>query len=854
MQQKEEQQARAIVTKLAINLNLEDYEKYVSLVQTYGLYGAARIIGYDISHYDNLQLAGRLTIQHLRDTVPPTISEYADVMKHCLHPVVYKYINDNHAALQSAIELNSHLDYEHDWFSANSMLTMYSAKPAHGEKPVETPQYTWMRIAIQLYHNKSLSDVLIAYEDMAHGWYTPASPTIFNAGMIKPQMSSCFLLSMGDDLEKILTTGVLRTGMISKSSGGLGIDVSRVRHSEIGLNGWSDGIIPMLRVVNDTIRYVNQSGHRKGAATIFLRPHHLDVEDFIQLPQKVGDHNLRAHDLNICLWTSWIFWDRVRSGGKWTLFCPARTTHLNDLSGAAFTKAYLAAEEDQTIAPHHKKVINARELFNKMLSVQRETGMPYLMNGDAANVKSNHRHLGYLRSSNLCLEIIEFTDDDTIASCNLHSISLRMFATGPIDRTTKDVVANILNVVDFGQLGIITGKIVDNLNAVIDHNWYPLDKVVDNVVQPDVINKNNKQHRPIGIGVAGFAEMLHILDLPFQDPIVSVLNKMVFACMYWNALARSVQLAIDDGIYGSFHGSPTSEGKLQFDLWKEEFSILGPNATRRKEDDEPIEPENWGQQKYNLYKNNQRIDTIQPTWDDIKRCIMKHGLRNSLLIALMPTASTAQIRRNCETVEAHQTNLYSRKVLTCAYPVLNRYMVDDLEKIGVWCPQVVEYLRVKNGSIQGLCKFVSDNLKDFPKFNGDVFRLTHIEKKYLTMWEIPQRVFLKLAAERGRYIDQSASTNIYIRDCTDDKLSACHLYANMLGLKTMMYYLRQTGGETIKFTADPNMLQHINGLVVSSLDTNNTKDSKEKIVSTKIIVKEDGSKIVCTDEICISCQ
>jgi ribonucleoside-diphosphate reductase alpha subunit len=845
----------AIINTISQGLNLEDMDKCIKLVQTHGLYGAARIIGYDVSHYDNLQFAGRLAIQHLKETTPRTIREYAEVMQQALHPTIYQYFILHHAELQAAIDRNAALDYDHDWFSANSMITMYSAKPAHGKEPMETPQYTWMRMAVQFYHTKSLADVLTAYEDMARGWYTPASPTIFNAGMCNPQMSSCFLLSMGDDLEQILTTGVLRAGLISKSSGGLGIDVSRVRHSEIGQNGWSDGIIPMLRVVNDTVRYVNQSGHRKGAATVFLRPHHLDVEDFIQLPQKVGDPNLRAHDINVCLWTSWVFWDRIRTNGKWTLFCPARTTHLNDLSGEAFTKAYLAAEEDTTIAPHHKKVINARDLFNKILSVQRETGMPYLMNGDAANIKSNHRHMGYIRSSNLCLEIIEFTDDDIIASCNLHSISLRMFAKGVINRSVppKEAPAAIRDAVDFVQLGLITGRVVRNLNAVIDQNWYPLDKIVSGVVQPNVINKTNKQHRPIGIGAAGFAEMLHILDISFQDPLVSLLNKMVFACMYWNALAQSVQLAINDGSYASFHGSPTSTGKLQFDLWKEEFSILGPNAARKAEDDEPITPDTWGQAPYVLYKNGVIIDTIQPTWDDMKCHIIKHGLRNSLLLALMPTASTAQIRRNCETVEAHQTNMYSRKVLKCAYPVLNRYLVSDLEALGVWNSYVVEYLRVKNGSIQGLTKFIQDNPNNFQRFNGNVERLTYIEKKYLTMWEIPQRVFLKLAAERGRYIDQSASTNIYIKDCTNDKLSACHLYANMLGLKTIMYYLRQTGGETIKFTADPSIMQHIKGIAVE-LEGSKLQQGTSDNEQSKIATNPDGSKVICTDEICMACQ
>jgi ribonucleotide reductase alpha subunit len=338
------------------------------------------------------------------------------------------------------------------------------------------------------------------------------------------------------------------------------------------------------------------------------------------------------------------------------------------------------------------------------------------------------------------------------------------------------------------------------------------------------------------MGVSGFAELLHILDLPFEDPIVLVLNKMLFACMYWNALAQSVQLAILYGVYETFKGSPTSEGKLQFDLWKEEFDILGPNMARKKEDDDAIEPKLWGQESIILYdENDKNIDVISNTWDDLKRCIKKYGLYNSLLLAMMPTASTAQIRRNCESVEAHQNNMYSRKVLKCSYPVLNRYMVKDLEKLGVWNHSTVEYIKVKNGSISGLTKYINTNDNLFVKYNGDNSRLLFLENKYKTMWEIPQKLFMKLSADRGRYIDQSSSTNVYIRDGSDSKLKACHFYANMLGLKTIMYYLRQTGGECIKFTADPTMIKHINGL---SVDVDN--DEKKQ-------------NFVCTDTICTSC-
>ena len=1757
-----------VVKRLSEGLGTVNLSQVSDLVEKFGLYGAARILGYDVSHYNNLLMSGRLAIENLRNTSPKTILEYAHQMKSRLNKPTYEFIVENHEELQAAIDRNIHLDYDHDWFSANTMITMYSANPSYGKDGIETPQYTWMRIAIQLYHDSpnALTSVIRAYEEMSVGWYTPASPTIFNAGMRDPQMASClvagtkvitqrgpisieevqigdqvnthqgnirkvtqihknllgdrklyylkalvtnpilitedhrlwackrdetpkwvpvqditkdhyiaigngqyeginlskdkineltielindnlsafddiyswsqdsliaiidqvfdenllyrigpncaatfyyatrrfgivtcnfdgtifeildnkdayvkssdfvvvedkafikvsdvtitnktpeyvytlgieddhsynaeglivencFLLTIGDDLESILKTGIYRGGMISKSSGGLGFDISRVRHSEIRETGWSNGIIPMLQLYNYMVRYVDQcftpettiyteagpkyiqnimpgdrvvthdgslddvrftmphdyngdiievkvhntfkpvkvapthpflvirnqakgvnysiienrlnkgyvtpewvdaaalkdtdlvafpvptyvrdlqdftpedmymyglmigdgsidqrdgqcriclgterkahlidfvhkylalrnirfnehpdsgcvhitwsggsnfkfnrtslydsdtnkiihpyymhlpreksfaliagllasdgsiakewvldttseyiaeavryillrmgvgtsgyirdrigethdsakgpitnrklcyslripkvqelahylgvqsgkftkyllhngivwsrveyitqpshyegkiydleisknhnylthmglahnGGRRKGAATIFLRPHHIDVEDFIELPRKVGDKYARAHDLNICLWTSWIFWERVRTNGIWTLFCPARIPQLNDLYGVEFTKAYLAAEKDTTIASRHKKVINARELYDKILNVQRETGMPYLMNGDAANIKSNHRHLGYIRSSNLCvagetpiltkkgyfqiqslknqqvdvwngnewssvtvkqtaprrhlitivfsngrsltctpdhkfiigdgplkeakrvpaqyllpgmkirqenlpvvdgeepfphafihgalcafgcftsegpiidimgpalssivnhpdmitlpdgtkafpdnlpqayavpinssvqtkldwlagffdtrsfvskigatlihindkllqdvqlllttlgtrsvlvhtepkkiplndtktitlqnyelavpweefaklkdlglkcrcttfdppavnkalelvvtdivdigrlsptycfteeknnagifngiltgqcLEVIEFTDDETIAVCNLHSLSLRKFGHGPVDKNNSNTEAAIREAVDFKQLGHISQRVIENLNRVIDHNWYPLDSVKNGVVKPKIINKSNKRHRPVGMGISGFAELLHILDLPFEDPQVNILNKMIFACMYWNALAQSIQLSIRDGPYESFRGSPTSHGLLQFDLWKEEFKIVGPNAVRKEEDDEPVDPSIWGQTAFYLYtKDGESIqDVIKPTWNDIKRCMMKYGLRNSLLIALMPTASTAQIRRNCESVEAHQNNMYSRKVLKCSYPVLNRYLVEDLDKLHAWNNATVEFIRVKNGSIQGLGRYIRENSNLFPEFVGDFDRVIHIEKKYKTMWEIPQKVFMKLAAERSRYIDQSSSTNVYIRDCTDEKLRACHLYANMLGLKTIMYYLRQTGGETIKFTADPAMIQHIQGITVEEAKEEKKEEHQDSaatkgIASNEIeltgtfssVSSKPTGKFICTDEICTSC-
>lgn len=796
--------------KLSSNLTLNK-EYILDLLNEHGIFGTAKILGYDINHYDNLLFAGKLLIEDLKNKVPKTIKEYMLLLKNRFNTNVYNFYEKYEKEIQEEINNNEFRDYENDWFSGNTIINSYSLKNEN-LLPLETPQYIWMRVAVQMYFNESLEKVFDCYRELSIGYYTPASPTLFNAGLKKSQMASCFLLTINDNLESILKNGIYRGGIISKNSGGLGFDISRVRHSKIDVSGKSSGIVPMLQLYNSMVRYVDQGGKRKGAATIYLRPHHIDIEDFISLPKKVGDRYERTHDLNICIWTSWIFWERIKNNLTWTMFCPAQTPLLNDIYGKEFEKQYIEYENDISIP---RKTINARELYNKILNVQRETGMPYIMNGDASNIKSNHKHMGYIRSSNLCLEIIEYTDDETIAVCNLHSLSLRMFGISPLKNL------NFIESINFKLLGDISKKVLYNLNKIIDNNVYPLDKVKDGEVKPNIINKSNKRDRPVGLGVSGFAELLYILDLHFEDERVPILNKMIFACIYWNALAASVNLAIKEGKYETFEGSPYSQGKLQFDLWREEFELLGPNNVRKREDDIPIEPLKWKQEEFKLING----DIVLPTWEDLKRCIIKYGTRNSLITALMPTATTSQIRRNCETVEAHQNNLYSRKVLNYGYPVLNRFLVKDLQDLNLWNENIVEYLRVNNGSIQGLSNLLSDKNNE---------RILHLEKKYKTMWEIPQKVLMKLSADRSRYIDQSSSMNLYLKNCTDEKLGASHIYASMLGLKTIMYYLRQTGGDTIKFTANPSTIKYIKNIKVES-------ESKPK-------------NIVCTDEICTSCS
>ena len=712
-----------------------DHEYVKNLIETQGMSATARILGFDVSHYDNLLLSGRLLLTTIDQETPSTLLEYAETYKKYLSISCYQFIQENHVILQKAIDDNYQVNYDHDWFSANTLKMTYLTK-ING-KIIERPQYLYMRVAIQMYCKQGVSKVISTYQELAEHWYTPASPTLFNAGTKQHQLSSCFLVTIDDKLESILYRGVGDCGMISKANGGLGCDVSRVRHSEIGSLGISQGLVPMLQMFNSMIRYVDQGSRRKGSISIFLRPHHIDVFEFVSLVDTIGDRYLRAHDLNICLWMPNLFYKRLQEDGNWTLFCPAKTKKLNDIYGSEFEKQYVIYEQDETIP---KKIVKASELYNHIISVQRKAGMPYMMNADACNFKSNHKHMGYIRSSNLCLEIVEYTDDKTISSCNLSSVSLRKFAKAPVpvDHNTP----SFQDYFDFHKFGQITRKVVSNLNEVIDSNWYPLDKNWPDEEQTEgIIRKTNKRDRPIGCGVSGWAEMLHIMDLPVEDPKTKELNKQIFACMYYNSLVESVQLAIKDGEYDTFDGSPMSANLLQFDLWRQEFELLGENPARKAEDDVPVDPTLWGQQEVQLFDNDGDVaDTIIPSWDDLKRVIVKYGTRNSLLLAMMPTASTSQLLRNCESLEMHTSNLYSRKVANASYPVINRFLIKDLEELGLWNDNTVEFLKASTGSIANFNDFVHDNLSSFPNFTYNYIRLEHVQKKYKTMWKFHRKL------------------------------------------------------------------------------------------------------------------
>lgn len=819
-------------------LNIQDVQ---DKVEKLGLIDAARVLGYRVDDYQNLEVAGRLLMLYQRSVAPKNLREYAATFKHLTNKPYQDFLELHADVLQAEIDKHQHNDFDCDWFSAATEQRTYLWVPHYGEEPRENLQQEHMRIAIQLFHKDGVDAVIQCYRILSGGWGTHASPTIFNAGRQQAQMSSCFLFSIDDSLHSILERGVYDAGMISKANGGLGFDVSRVRHSEIAGTGMSAGLIPMIMVYNSVVRYVDQGGKRKGAATIYCRPHHIDIEAFIEIVDKVGDQYARAHDINTALWMPWLFWERVRQDGDWTLVCPAKAPELNDVWGQEFERRYVEMERNSKLKAPFKKTIKARKLLSLICEMQQKTGMPYIMHGDTCNLKSNHRHLGYIRNGNLCLEVIEYSNDEEIPSCNLASLSVRKFVRHPYTKTDprRSVNERLADAVDFDMLALVTRQFVRNLNRVIENNWYPLDKVSKKTGLPKAgpIRRSNERHRPIGLGASGFAEAVHQLDLCFvdtknpgqPDPVTRLFNKMFFACVYFNAIAESIQLAILDGVYESFQGSPFSEGKLQFDLWQEEYKIRGPTRFCQAADNEPLDPQMWHQQAILLRnKDGETIDLIEPSWNSLKAALVRHGARNSLLTTLMPTATTAQKLRNGEACEAHTSNLYSRKVMNGAYPIINRYMVEDLREIGCWTKETYEFLKASNGSIKSLDTFITDHKAAYPELTlQQQERLRYIQAKYLTMWEISQRVMLTLTADRGRYIDQSQSTNIYIADPTEQQLIALHLTTDEFRLKTGMYYLRReppTGA--VKFTTDPSIVSYVDKSFVGAIEAER-RESKE---------------------------
>jgi len=618
-------------------------------------------------------------------------------------------------------------DFDFGYFGLKTLEKSYLQR--HDGKLMETPQYMFMRVAIGI-HGTNIPAVLETYDKMSQGLFIHATPTLFNAGTPRPQMSSCFLIANKDDSITGIYETLTECAQISKWAGGIGIHIHDVRANKSrirGTNGQSDGIIPMLRVFNATARYVNQAGRRKGSIAVYLEPWHADIMEFLELRLNQGDDEARCRDLFSALWIPDLFMKRVEEGGNWSLFCPDKAKGLSNVYGQEFEDLYTKYEEEGLASA----TVPAGEVWKAILKSQTETGTPYMLYKDACNKKSNQKNLGVIKSSNLCTEIIEYTDKDETSVCNLASIALPKY----VDKATKTF--------DYAKLHEITKIVTKNLNRVIDRNFYPV----------ETARKSNMRHRPIGLGVQGLADVFILCGLPFDSEESRVMNAHIFETMYHAALEASSELAEVEGSYETFAGSPASQGILQPDMWEGETKFSG------------------------------RYD-----WDAMRERVKTIGLRNSLLMAPMPTASTAQILGNNECFEPYTTNIYVRRTLAGEFVVVNRHLVDDLKRVGLWSKEMKDLMVKAGGSIQ--------NIIDIPE---------DIKKLYKTVWEISQKAIIDMAADRGRFIDQSQSMNLFMESPTLSKLSSMHMYGWKSGLKTGMYYLRSKAkARPIQFSLEPD--------------------------------------------------
>ena len=620
-----------------------------------------------------------------------------------------------HEVLEVSSKVKDNIEHERDfdfgYFGLKTLEKGYLQK-IDGDI-IETPQYLYMRVSIGI-HGHDIDRVLETYEAMSKGLFIHATPTLFNAGTHRPQMSSCFLIANKEDSIDGIYNTVKECAQISKWAGGIGLHIHGVRANKShirGTNGTSDGIIPMLRVYNSTARYVNQAGRRKGSIAVYLEPWHADILDFLEIRLNQGDEEARCRDLFTAMWIPDLFMKRVERGEKWSLFCPDKARGLSDVYGKEFEDLYEKYESEGLAS----KVVPATDIWKSIIKSQSETGTPYMLYKDACNEKSNHKHVGTIKSSNLCTEILEYTDKDETAVCNLASIALPKY----VNPETKEF--------DHEELHRVTKMVTRNLNRVIDKNFYPT----------ETGKNSNMRHRPIGIGVQGLADVFIMCRMVFGSEESRKLNRDIFETIYHASLESSCELAEMYGTYETFKGSPFSKGILQFDMWDRDPQFSG------------------------------RYD-----WD-VMRERVKEGTRNSLLLAPMPTASTSQILGNNECFEPYTTNIYLRRTLAGEFVVVNKHLVEDLKKIGLWSKEMKDLMVKANGSVQNIID-IPDDLKEL----------------YRTVWEMSQKTIIDMAADRGVYIDQSQSMNLFVESPTISKLSSMHMYAWKTGLKTGMYYLR----------------------------------------------------------------
>ena len=687
-----------------------------------------------VQHPDYAKLAARIAISNLHKTTSKSFSNtmkrlytYIDPKTGENAPLIsketYGIIKKNAAMLDSTIIYDR--DFSYDYFGFKTLERSYLMK-LDGQI-VERPQHMLMRVAVGI-HGENMEKVTETYNLLSEKWFTHATPTLFNAGTPKPQLSSCFLLTMKDDSIDGIYDTLKQCAKISQSAGGIGLSIHNVRAKGSyikGTGGVSNGIVPMLRNFDMTARYVDQGGgKRKGSFAMYLEPWHADIFDFLDLKKNHGKEEMRARDLFYALWISDLFMQRVEANEDWSLFCPNECPGLSDAYGEEFEKLYAKYEKEGKA----RQTIKAQDLWFDILEAQIETGTPYMLYKDAANKKSNQKNLGTIKSSNLCTEIIEYTAPDEVAVCNLASIALPMY------------VDEEKGVYDFQRLYDVTYVATRNLNKVIDVNYYPV---------PEARN-SNMRHRPIGLGVQGLADAFIMMKMPFESEEAKKLNKDIFETIYFAAMTASKDLAKAEGAYETFKGSPVSKGIFQFDMWG-----VTPDSGL------------WD-------------------WDSLKKEVKKHGVRNSLLVAPMPTASTSQILGNNECFEPYTSNIYTRRTLSGEFVVVNKHLMKDLIELGLWSPEMKNKLIAAKGSVQGIQE-IPQQIKDL----------------YKTVWEISQKAIIDMSADRGAYICQSQSLNIHIQDPNFGKMTSMHFYAWKRGLKTGMYYLRsRAAADAIQFTVD----------------------------------------------------
>ncbi len=711
-------------------------------------------------HPDYALLASRIAVSNLHKNTTKSFSEtmkrlyhYADSSSDKKTPLiaddVWQIIEENAELLDSSIIYDR--DFGFDYFGFKTLEKSYLLK-VEG-KIAERPQHMYMRVAIGI-HKHDIESAIKTYNLMSERWFTHATPTLFNAGTPKPQMSSCFLLTMKEDSIDGIYDTLKQTAKISQSAGGIGLAIHNIRATGSyigGTNGTSNGIIPMLRVFNDTARYVDQGGgKRKGAFAVYLEPWHADVFEFLDLRKNHGKEEMRARDLFYALWISDLFMKRVETDGQWSLFCPNEAPGLSECWGAEFEALYEKYEREGRA----RKTIKAQELWFAILDSQIETGTPYMLYKDAANSKSNQQNLGTIKSSNLCTEIMEYTSPDEVAVCNLASLALPRFV--------------IDGKFDMQKLYEVTYQVTKNLNNIIDNNYYPVEEA----------RTSNLRHRPIGLGVQGLADTFILLRLPFESDLAKMLNKNIFETIYFAAMTASKDIAKEHGAYETFKGSPLSKGIFQFDMWG-----------------------------------------VQPTdtwdWETLRSEVMQYGVRNSLLVAPMPTASTSQILGNNECFEPYTSNIYSRRVLSGEFIIVNKHLLKDLVSLGLWNNDMKNKIIDNNGSVQ--------NIKEIP---------AHIKELYKTVWEIKQRNLIDMAADRGAFICQSQSLNLFVDTPTVARLTSMHFYAWKKGLKTGMYYLRtQAATQAVQFTIEKQGSQEMEPVIPKPDEASHGQNNVDDIIA-----------------------